>query len=151
MNEDLHAGEWIVSRLEGDSGSGGLFDPARLYNGIPFVPSGVYRDLIPPGKKLPAIRFHLQKPYDIRTVGQTRIMARLEWLIVLVTEGLRITPLLPLCDRMDTLLHEASGETSTVRVLECTRLEPFHLVEPDDSGVQYRHAGGIYRTMVQAK
>lgn len=146
MQEDLHTGEWIVATLEGDTGPGGLFDPARVYK-----LSGVYRDLIPPDKKLPAIRFHLQNPLDLRVVNQERILVRLEWLVVLVNEGLRITPLVSLADRLDTILHKAQGETNGVLVQECTRLEPFHLLEPDDSGVQYRHVGGIYRTMVKAK
>lgn len=146
MNEDLHAGAWIVATLEGDTGPGGLFDPARSEK-----LSGVFRDAIPSDKDLPAIRFHLQNSADVAEVGQDRIMARLEWLVVVVREGLGIAPIVPFADRVDTLLHKASGETTAVRVLECTRMHPFHLLEPEDSGVQYRHAGGMYRTMVQAK
>jgi len=146
MDEDLHAGEWIVSHLEGDTGVGGLFDPAK-----PEPLAGVYRDLIPADKDLPAIRFQLQNPHDVRTVGQARVLVRLDYLIVVTREGHAVAPLVPLADRVDELLHRANGSTSTLTIYECTRLQPFHLLEPDDSGVQYRHAGGIYRTMVQAK
>jgi hypothetical protein len=146
VNEDLHAGEWIVTHLESDTGVGGLFNPSQAE-----VPSGVYRDLIPANRDLPAIRFHLQNPLDVRTVGQARVIVQLDYLIVVIREGHGVAPLLPLADRVDELLHGANGTTSTVTIYECTRLEPFHLLEPDDSGVQYRHAGGIYRIMAQAK
>lgn len=146
MNEDLHCAEWFVSTLEGDTGPGGLFDPTRT-----FKPSGAYMDVIPTRAPLPAIRFHVQSSNDVRGVKSpsSRIVTNIDWLVVLVSASNAIAPLLPLADRMDYLLHGAQGETSTLRILACIRLEPFSLLEPDDTGVQYRHAGGMYRTMLQ--
>jgi len=146
VNEEVHTAEWIVSRLESDTGAGGLFDPAAALK-----PTGVYYQLIQEGRELPAIRFHIQDSRDIRIIGSERILVRLDWYVLLVNEGLEVAPLLPLVDRLDTRLHKASGETSTLRVEACLRINPFSIIEPDDSGVQYRHVGGVYRTMVSSK
>lgn len=148
--EDLATAEWIRARLENDTGSGGLFDPARPNNQHL---SGAYLDIIPEDKDLPAIRYHVQNADDVRQAmgGPHRIMVKIDWLVVIVNEGLSIAPLVPLAARLDSLLHEANGETSDVRVMQSVRLSPFTMTEPDASGLSYRHVGGMYRTHVQAK
>jgi hypothetical protein len=115
--------------------------------------SGAYYGLIPPDVALPAVRFHVQTPHDVRGAGSqtTRIMTQLDWLIAVVTEGRGLARLVPLADRLDSLLHDNNGETSTLLVLSCIRLEPFSLPEEEDTPVGFRHAGGIYRTIVQPK
>lgn len=142
--------EWIVATLEGDIGPGGLFDPERPPNQHL---SGAYFELIPASRSLPAIRFHVQNENDVRQAmgGPHRIMVRIDWLIVIVNEGLSVTPLVPLCARLDSLLHEADGGTDDVEVMSSVRVQPFSMLEPDDKGVNYRHVGGMYRTMVKAK
>ncbi len=146
--EDVATAEWIVSYLEADTGAGGLFDPARSYK-----PSGAYLGVIPPNRALPAVRFHAQTENDVRgaTNPSARIMVNIDWLIVMVAEGRELARLVPLVVALDKRLQKANGETSLVRVDTCIRLAPFELTEPADSGVVYRHAGGIYRTVVQAK
>jgi hypothetical protein len=145
--EDLLTAEWIISRLESDTGAGGLFDPARSYK-----PSGAYFGVIPPGADLPAVRFHVQAPNDVRgsTNPSARIMVNLDWLIVLVFQGKEMARNIPLVVALDKRLQKANGVTSQVRVDMCIRLSPYSLTEPEDSGVVYRHAGGLYRTVVQA-
>lgn len=146
MNEEVHTAEWLISRLEGDTGASGLFDPNRSIK-----PTGAYYQIIPESRGLPAIRLSVYFSDDKMVIGQNRILVQLDWLIFLVNEGLEVAPLVPLVDRMDELLHEASGETSSLYVQSCTRLRPWSIIEPEDSGVQYRHLGGLYRTMVQSK
>jgi hypothetical protein len=138
LNDELHTAEWIVARLEGDPTLAGMV-------------SGVYHSLIPADVSLPAVRFHPQSPHDVRGAAKAsqRIMTRIDWLVVIVHEGLTIGPVVPIADRLDFLLHDSEGTTSTYRVMSCIRLEPFHLIEVEESGVQYRHVGGIYRTLSQ--
>ena len=135
--EEYHTAEWLLSQIEA------IAAPNALQ---------AYMDLIPAGADLPAVRMAVQSRHDVRGVGdeRERIMTRLDWLIVVVREGHLISPLLPYVVALDNALHNKSGSTASVVVLSCVRLEPFSLLEPEDSGVQYRHAGGIYRTMVQA-
>lgn len=140
MQTDLHTAEWIVARIESD---------VTIMADI----SGAYYGVIPPDVELPAVRFHVQTPHDVRGVGTPaqRIMTQLDWLVAVVTEGRGLAQLVPIADRLDTLLDNVNGETATLRVLSCVRLEPFSMYEEEDTPVGHRHAGGIYRTIVQPK
>lgn len=133
MNEELHTTKWIVSQVESNTSMQAYFE------------------VIPAGKPLPAVRFHAQARNDARGVGTPagRILTTIDWLVVVVNEGLGMASLVPLADDLDDALHNQSGQADSVLILECIRLEPFSLLEPLDSGVQYRHAGGLYRTIVQ--
>ena len=132
--EEYHTAEWLVSQIE---------SLASLQ---------AYMDQIPADRELPAVRMSVQFREDVRGIGDARerIMTQLDWLIVVVHEGHLIAPILPHVIALDNALHNKSGTTANIRVLSCVRLEPFSILEPEDSGVQYRHAGGIYRTMVQS-
>jgi hypothetical protein len=137
MNEKYHTDEWIRSYLEADE------DLMELI-------SGVHDSLIPEGRALPAIRFHVQGPdSDVRGVSRGRIMVHLNYLIVGVNAQ-RKTPLVAVADRLDTLLQDASGETSKLWVLSVERTAPFSLMERAD-GVNYWHIGGMYHFVVKAK
>lgn len=152
MQTDLHTAEWIRSVIEADTVAGGLMDPAGSIEDEEVV-SGGFFGIIPSDKKLPAIRFHVQAPHDVRGAGAPaqRIMTQIDWLIAVVTEGRGLAKLVPLADRLDTLFDNVSGETSVLLILSCVRLEPFSLPEEEDTPVGYRHAGGVYRTIVQPK
>lgn len=132
--EEYHTAEWLVSRIESQ---------ASLQ---------AYLDLIPGDVSLPAVRMSVQFRNDVRGVGdeRERIMTQLDWLIVVVNEGHLVSPILPHVIALDNAIHNQAGSTANILVLSCVRLEPFSLLEPEDSGVQYRHAGGVYRTMVQS-
>lgn len=109
--------------------------------------SGTYLDLIPEKAALPAVRYHVQAPSDVSVVSGERVLVNVSWLIVVVREGLEVAPLVPIVAALDQALHEKNGVADGYRI-ECIRLAPFNLIEPDDSGVQVRHAGGIYRTLI---
>lgn len=147
MQEDLHTAQWIVAKLEGDTGVGGLMEPGNE------MISGAFYGVIPSDVDLPAVRFHVQNPHDVRGAARPahRIMVLLDWLIAAVVRGRGLAALVPIADRLDEVLQESTGETSTIRVMSCVRLEPFSLPEEEDTALGYRHAGGIYRTLVQKK
>lgn len=133
VNEELHCAEWIVSRIEADT------------------TLEAYFEMIPDTVVLPAVRFHVQARNDNRGLGTpaSRIITTIDWLIVVVREGLGVAALVPLADALDNALHGKDGTVTGLQVLKCIRVEPFTLLEVLDSGVQYRHAGGLYRTIVQ--
>jgi len=109
--------------------------------------SGAYLDLIPSGIAFPAVRYHAQYSTDTSVVEGVRVLARIDWLVVVVREGLEVAPLVPIAASLDTVLHLATG-TADALSITCVRQQPFGLVESAKSGVQYRHVGGIYRTIV---
>lgn len=125
------AGKWIKAQI-GDLGG---------------TISGAFMDMIPAEVALPAVRYHVQNPSDTTVVSGERVLVNIAWLVVVVRKGLEVTPLVPIANALDLALHERNGVADGYRI-ECVRLEPFSMIEPDDSGVQLRHAGGIYRTIV---
>ena len=134
-NEELYTGKWLIAKIAADT-------TMEAYFGT-----------IPEGAVLPAVRFHAQGQNDVRgaTRGAQRILTNIDWLVAIVKEGFGIATLVALADALDAALHEATGQNEGVLVHTCVRLEPFTFLETDDSGVQYRHAGGLYRTIVEAK
>ena len=137
-NEILWTSVWLKSLMEGDATLDAMI-------------GGAYLDLIPEEVNLPAVRYNVMGSHDVRGIGPLRVISMVDWLVLVVREGLDVAPLLPIADRLDFVLHEASGDVTGAWVGQCLRLNPFQTTERSESGVQYRHAGGIYRTMVQAK
>lgn len=133
-HEKLQTDKWIIQRLEGDPTLAGLI-------------SGVYSELIPPGKALPAIRFHLHTGRDQFGIGTHRLSSRMIYLVVGVMSGPSPAPLVPVANRIDELLHGASGSSASVVVMSVRRIEPFSLSTLED-GVHYWHVGGMYEFQV---
>lgn len=139
--EVYEVAEWLQSVITGDATLDGLI-------------TGAWMDQVPEDEGLPAIRYHVQGTVDQRGIGQghnARIMTTIDWLIVVMREGHLISPLVPIVMRLDTVLDGATGSTSLVNVDSCVRREPFQMLETDKSGVDIRHAGGIYRTIAIPK
>lgn len=71
--------------------------------------------------------------YLVKAVGKTRAYG----------------DLIPLANRIHTLLHRKASDTlAGDHILSCVREETYRLAELE-SGVSYRHLGGIYRILVQ--
>lgn len=142
INELLECAGWIENRLTTAAGPGN----------IEALISGAFLGQIPDEMPLPAVRFTSVIPMDIRGAANSsqRIMTQIDWMIVVVTTGLAVAPLVPLANALDQRLDKANGATASVSVLSCVRMYPFHLLERTDTGEHFRHAGGVYRTIVQA-
>lgn len=110
--------------------------------------SGAFLDLIPEGVSLPAVRYNVRLATDTMPIDGERILVQIDWLVVVVREGLEVAPLVPIANALDGALHDATGIADNLRIV-CTRREPFGMIEPDDkTGSHFRHAGGIYRTVI---
>jgi len=146
--EVYEAAKWMQALFEADTGAGGLFQ-----TGNPKI-NGAFMDLVPEEVKLPAVRYHVQGSHSVRGVGPgkaSKIMVKIDWLVVVMREGHEVTPLLPIVMRLDTLLEGATGSTTLCNIDSCVNMEPYQILETDKSGVQVRHAGAIYRTIVIPK
>lgn len=130
-NEELHTAKWIIAKIEADT------------------TMEAFLELIPRDVSLPAVRLTVRDRRDIRGVGdqRERLLTQIDWLVTVVREGLQVTPLVTLADQLDVSLHNQFGSVDGMEVMSCLRLEPFTMLEPEDSGVYYRHAGGLYRTL----
>lgn len=140
LNEELHTSEWILARLN------------TIPNLNMIAPGGIWQDLIPKDKDLPAIRFQTHLRHDVNGPfrNDQRIMVEIDWLVAGVVSGPGIIPLVPIADAIDVALQGQVGNTSTVEVFSCLRQDTWSMTEEGRSGVTFRHAGGIYRTLVKS-
>lgn len=139
INDEIHIAEWLKSKL----------------NAIPnlnnLAPGGVWLDLIPEEKSLPGIRYHKQMGHDVsgHTSQSRRIISQYDWVVAGVVQGPSLAPLVALADAIDNALDDAVGTTSSIEIYKCWRQSTYSLTETGRSGVLFRHAGGIYRTIAR--
>lgn len=137
MAEIVTAESWLYNKLHGD---GTL---------LALCTGGVFTWPVPAEYTQPYVLYQLQSGVDIRGMGPLRIGVNGLWLVRAVFEQPSFGGnLKTAADRIDTLLHAASGTATGGTVWACVREQPFQLVEPA-SGRQFRHLGGIYRLWVQ--
>jgi hypothetical protein len=106
-----------------------------------------WRDIIPIGADLPAVRYTPLVSRDVRTVDQQVPLTRIEYLVLVVGDG-NLEDLAAAAELLDAGLHRATGSTSKVLVLSCTRDRPYGMTE-SEQGRTIRHLGGFY--VVQAR
>jgi hypothetical protein len=137
MNELAIFDQWLTSKLTGDATIGGI------------VADRVYGDVAPEKTTFPYILFTQQSTADVMGNGAQRIMVTGVYVVRGVAPSESYTTLRTLADRIDTVLHKASGQVATGTVIACVRERPFSMTETE-KGVQYRHFGGVYRIYSQA-
>ena len=129
--------EWLYARLTGDATLAAA------------VPGGWHEHPAPQGTAFRYGTFQVQAPPDdVVAVGAHRVLEDVLLLVRLIDQGRSVTALKPAADRLDTLLHRASGTTDAGRVISCVREGVFYLPEAID-GKHYRHLGGFYRVLAQ--
>lgn len=132
MSEILTADNWIYDTLVAD---------ATIVAG---VSTRVYGHVAPIDSVFPYIVFKpAETSIDLMVVNAKRVWSDGLWLVIVVGKTQTFSTLQTVADRIDTLLHRASGAGVQTSVRE----RPFSMVEIVD-GVQYRHLGGVYRIQV---
>lgn len=131
MSEIVTAEAWLFGILSSDL-------PLRaLVSGVSSYPA-------PRETQLPYVVYQFTSGQDVRGTGPVRIGVSGEWLIRVIAEtSSSAGDLQRAADRVDSLLHAASGQS----IWACIRLRPFQLIE-SISGRQIRHLGGFYRIWV---
>lgn len=112
----------------------GAGSAARIYNGV-----------APAGASYPFVVMQLLSGgNDLLGVGAIRIWSDALWLIKVVVKGTSSGPIEPIVNRIDALLHAASGTVTNGVIWECVRERPFELPTVEN-GVSYLQLGGEYR------
>lgn len=112
------------------------------------VAGRVYADLAPLTARWPAVIFNEQAPVDSLGVGGERILTSGLWQVKAITDEPSWQGLgRQAADRVDDLLHGASGTAGGVAVGTCHREQTVRFVEVVE-GKQFRHLGGLYRINV---
>lgn len=135
--ESNAAERWIYAKLSTD---------ATL---ITKVGTRTYNTRRPPESALPCVIWQLQSGDDVILLGAVRLWSNLRYLVRGIGEtGSYGGDLQAIADRIDALLHGASGSNVDGTVWTCVRAAPFQMIETV-AGREYRHLGGIYR--IQAR
>lgn len=143
MFEPLIAKTWLRATLAADSTLvaliGGAGSP-RIYDA--------------PAPESAAYPYVVYKPYtpgrDLAVIGGIRVWSELLYIVKAVHRAESYAdPLQTLAERIDALLHRASGAVTGGQVIACVRVSPLELPELKNS-VNYRHLGGVYQLQVQA-
>jgi hypothetical protein len=130
--------EWLTATLLADAAVTAI------------VGQRVYGELAPPSSSWPHVLFQQQASSDVMGAAQNRIMVDAVYLVRGVHEAESFGGAVKaLADAITAALHAEAGATTDALILACTRARPFRLVELDNGGAQYRHAGSIFRILAQ--
>ena len=120
---------FIYARLSGDSAL------------LALAAGGVHAHPAPPGTTFPHVTFSPVSEIDVQTLQNNRVMTRHRYRVRCIAQG-RSKPY-EAVDRIDVLLHKATGTAAGGTVLSCARDSGFSLNDADQ-GVEYRHEGAEY-------
>lgn len=125
------AEQWIATSLKADGPLAALVS-TRIYNTLRDGP-------------VPCVIFQLQAPGpDFNVLGGSRVWTPLHYLVRGIAEQESYEgDLASIANRIDAVLHKASGSNAAGVIYSCVRVRVFQLPEVAD-GRQYRHLGGIY-------
>lgn len=136
MSEIVSAETWLYTVLAADST-------------LAAAVSGIYAHNVPENATYPIAFATMQRQdYDALAFGPFRIWSTVHYAVRGVAEAASYGGVLEtIADRIDAVLHAASGSTVQGTVYECVRTMPFAMPELTD-GRYFRHLGGIYRVRV---
>lgn len=144
------AADWVADRLA----PAGVVDATLAAAGV----AGVWPDRVPPsaawGTDL-SPHYHViyaeQAPGgDQYLIGQRRLTTDPLLQVAVVGRVADVRQLAAAAERIDALLHEASGATTGGEVLACTRERPLKLGPMNGPGVVTTYKlGGLYRLVIR--
>lgn len=142
MIEIVTANLWLYTKLSGD---------AQL---TAIVSTRIYADVVPDQAVYPLVLFQFRPPgKDLMTLGTTRVFSELSYSVRGVIAAKSYSGLTAVADRIESLLHGASGTTNDGTIFGCVRTSPLALIEQEDAKdgtkIDYRHLGGVYRLFVR--
>jgi hypothetical protein len=136
MDETSYVAEWLYETLSEDVTLSGL------------VTGGVHEDPAPQGSAFPFLVFSLISALDVQVHNAMRIMVDSLWLVKAVDQNGSFSRTRTIMNRVDEILHRASGNLGDAFIYSCVREESIRMTEVDD-GKPYRHLGAQYRVHVQ--
>lgn len=103
----------------------------------------------PQGELTPYILIQEYHSRDVMGVGPQRFKADLQYIVKYVKQGQSFVEMGSIAERIDTLLHAASGvPNGGGTIVACQRMRTLKYAEPDE-GLIFRNLGGIYFLQVQ--
>lgn len=139
MAETARARAWIATRLKADAAFKAL---------SPGIEGRIFDRPAPPGTAYPLVRMEVRSPgEDYLLLGGERAWSEPLILVYVATDKPSTGAIEPLADRIDALLHLASGAVTGGMVWQCVRERPFDLPDSSTNPAGSR-LGGEYRFLV---
>ncbi len=117
------------------------------------VAGRIHSTVVPPGSTYPCVLYAYLGGFDSVGTGAMRILHSGLWVVraIAAVEDWAAAPLGTLADRIDIILHRATGSAAGADgiVYTATRESPYREIEHETGGVELRHSGGSYRLLVQ--
>jgi hypothetical protein len=141
---------WLYERISGDSALA-----AAMGITLGDLASRVGRPTLPIGTPSPYILISEQSAgNDVQGIGGLVLMTSPLWLVRAVVHDSDDSSLIPVVDRLHTLLQRqpASGVRLTSLVgtsVACVRVQTHYRAENDDQGHPFREAGHVWRLFVE--
>lgn len=137
MIEGHRVARFVMDTLTGDVGAGGVNT---------LVGGRIRRDRLGQGLALPGITVTLVSDTDLNTMGGVRVAGNVLVDVRVVGDGNGdYGPLLPIADRVDTVIQSAKGLKDGIAVVELVRSATQQFTE-DDAGKAYTHVIQTYAT-----
>lgn len=105
---------------------------------------------VPEGQSFPACVFTILATQDLYVAGrQERLWASVTALVKVVAETNTDATLQGAADRIDAVLHDASGGVSDCEIVECVRRSGFRMKDTTVANKVYLHLGGQYEIKIR--
>lgn len=89
-------------------------------------------------------------PTDVKGVGATQIMSRVQFQVKVVGKGQSYGPLVPIYQEVHRLLESRTNQEPAAGGIILTSERVSGVQYPErTNGVEYRHLGGLYETLTQ--
>lgn len=124
--------QWIVATLNADS------------QWVALSPGGVHRGMLPVGTSTPATIISFQSGIDVVFANAVRSSVDATYQIKAIGTSDQTQAVFDLASCIDDLFKRARASTSDGVILGCMRQSPLQY-DDETAGVQYTHAGGLYR------
>lgn len=136
MSDTALAERWLYTTLAADAALGSV------------VSTRIYSSVAPQSSTLPCVVFQQQAARDVMGSGPYRYHSTMLYTVRVIDEAGGWGTVEASADRIDAVLHAASGTATGGTIVACVREQPFSMVESID-GRTFRHLGGIYRLWLQ--
>lgn len=135
--EQFIGDDWLYATLSGDSTLAGL------------VGDRIYPAVAPPATAYPLVTFDLASAPVIQTADARVLWVRAKYLIKVWSTGTSFEAGRAIWERINALLHRASGTTAAGTVIAATRAEELRGTD-EAPNEQLRWVGGMVDLMVQS-
>lgn len=148
--EGITVASWVTEVLTASVALQALAVDDGAIDPVDALQRSIHEGVAPASTPLPWwITFDVMEPQDVKVVGLTQVMARVEFQVKVTAAAASYLPVLEPYRAVHAALEsQANQQTDFGLILACERVSGRQYPETTQ-GVDYRHLGGLYRATVQ--